>query len=387
MAVNKKMMEINKPSELCQIVCLDKNKNLSGSLTMTQLDIMNFLLYISRESIMKNKLSEIDEFYKIEVPLMEFNKVLNLNSSHVYHHIIKSLTELKVNLFVINALEKNKNIETTITSFVHKISYSKHKNNNKKIVKLVLDGDIIKSLIDTQKFFSKMFLKIQFSMNSKYSKLLYEVLKDYISVNTLKLDIEMIYALLNVDITKKTNTQWSTFRTNILEKAVNEINEKSDIVVSYEPIKEKIEGQRKQVTQVKFNIEKQPKARLEALGLLEPPITEHEFYHRSKEKLEKLKKSGYVIKKSEEGWINKDIEENKELYEAQNNLDDYLEKIKSFTPDEKFELFSEIAHFIGSKDPVVSIGEDYIIKDMMGNALTKSAIETREKIIEFQADN
>jgi len=360
MKINKKMMELNKPSELCQIVCMDKDKNLTGTLNTTQLDIMNMLLYLSRESIIKNNISDIDEFYKIEIPLAQFNAVLNLNNHNVYNHIINSLAELKTQLFIVNALGKNKTLEKTITSFVHKITFTKHKNSKHKFVKLILDGDIISLLIHTKKLFSKMYLQIQFSMNSKYSKLLYEILKDYENIKQITIDLELLLALINVDISKKTNTRWSTFRTNILEKAIKEINDKSDIYVEYTSIKEKPSiNDRLQVTKIKFSMSKQSDVRLGELGLLNPPensIINNVFYNKSKDKLDRLTKVGYVIHTSEDGWIEQDIKKYKTQYESEIRIDTWL---KETSIEDRNKIYFELIHHIDDcDDPVVTI-EDY----------------------------
>lgn len=373
--VNATKLEINKPSELCQIVCMDENKNLTGELTATQMDLMNLLLYKSREKIIKENLETVDEFFNLEVELHYFNSMLGKNNNSDYKRVIEHLTNLKSQLFVINALGKNKDVESTVTSFVHKIKFSRHRDNYKKLARIVLDGEIISMVIKTKKFFSKMFLSIQFSMVSKYSKSLYELLKDYENIKHLTVELELLFGLLNVDISKKTNTKWSTFRANILNKAVTEINEKSDIVVSYEPIKEKIENQRKQVTKVKFSIKKQNELKLQQLGLIEESITAHEFYTKSKAKMDKLVKSGYKVI-DEEMWITTDITKNEKKYKSETRIDVWMKETEK---SDKNKLFKKLANSIDNcDDPVVSI-EDYIIKGVYTkDSFTKTPQETIE---------
>ena len=94
-------------------------------------------------------------------------------------------------------------------------------------------------------------------MGSKYSKLLYELLKDYSNLNEFVIDFSILKALLNVD--NKDNPSidnWSIFNRDILKRAVKEVSEKSDINVEYEPIKNIIDG-KKQVDKIKFTIIKQ----------------------------------------------------------------------------------------------------------------------------------
>ena len=92
---------------------------------------------------------------------------------------------------------------------------------------------------------SSFYLQIQYSLGSKYSKLLYELLKDYSNLNEFVIDFSILKALLNVD--NKDNPSidnWSIFNRDILKRAVKEVSEKSDINVAYEPIKNIIDGKK-----------------------------------------------------------------------------------------------------------------------------------------------
>lgn len=371
--VNIEKFEINKPSELCQIVCMDENKNLNGELSSTQMDIMNLLLYKSREKIIKDEILTANEFFELGIELHYLNNALDKNNNNDYKRIIEQLTKLQKQQFAINALGKNKDLETTITSFIHKISFSRHKDNYKKMARIILDGEIINMVIKTKKYFSKMFLSIQFSMISKYSKALYEILKDYENIKNISINMDLLYGLLNVNINKPSNTAWSTFRVNILEKAITEINEKSDILVSYEPIKEKLDGQRLQVTKIKFNIEKQPESRLQELGLIQESIQSHKFYNKSKAKLETLVQNGYTVI-DEEMWIETDIKKNEERYDAETRIDTWL---KETSQQDKQMVYERLASsFDDCDDPMVVIDSYKIVGLFSKDSFTKNPIET-----------
>ena len=236
--INKEQMEINKPSELTQTVFFknDDNCNAIATLTATQMDMFNLIFYKSKEYLVKNNI-EITEFVPFELDLLTFAKEFGKYNTGVYSDLIKQLNQLSDVKVVINALGKNKDMKTTFTRFIHKLTVSRHKHNNKKKVRIVLDGEICQMVFEVKKLFTKFYLRIQFSMHSKYSKLLYELLKDYQGVKTKIIEFDLLIGLLNVDFENTKNGQWSLFNQNILKKAVNEINEKSDIYVSYEPIK------------------------------------------------------------------------------------------------------------------------------------------------------
>ena len=375
--VNKDQLEINKPSELTQTVFFKNDEqNAITTLTATQMDMFNLIFYKSKEYFIKNKI-ELTEFVPFELDLITFSKEFGKYKSGDYPDLIKQLNQLSDVKVVINALGKNKDMKTTFTRFIHKLTVSRHKHNNKKKVRLVLDGDICQMVFEVKKLFTKFYLKIQFSMNSKYSKLLYELLKDYQGIKTKIIEYDLLIGLLNVDFENTKNGQWALFNQNILKKAVNEINEKSDIKVSYEPIKEKLPGQRKQVTKIKFTITKQPESRLQQLGLIEEPITSLPFYNKSKAKLDNLVKNGYKVI-DEDMWIETDIKKNEERYDAEVLIDKWL---KETDQEEQNDIYKILADNLDNcEDPMV-IMEDYkIIGIFSKDSFTRNPIESIEKL-------
>ena len=98
----------------------------------------------------------------------------------------------------------------------------------------------------TQKF-TKYLLKNIILLKSNYSIRLYELLKQYNSTNWLTIDVDELRNILNA--TQKSYKEFMIFNRNIIKKSVNEINEKTDIFVSIENIKEG-----KVVKQLRFSI-------------------------------------------------------------------------------------------------------------------------------------
>jgi len=390
---NKQLdLRMNKPSELCQVIFFENyKKGLFAYFESIEIDLINLILYRIKEGIINNTLQvKNDDDYILEINLKEVSELLNKYNSTSYEPLIEHFRNLRYKEVVINALNKNKELGITYTSFIHKVMISKHRNKKLKSIKLQVDGEIVSMMLNVKKYFAKMFLKIQYSMQTKYSKLLYEILKDYENINQLYIDYDILLGLLNIKNLDR-YSKYSYFNGEILKREVKEINEKSDIYVEYEPIKERTEDNpRLHVTKIKFKMKKQSDERLKELGVInvepelpiEEKILQQKMKIKSKEKLDKFIQSGYKVK-DEESWIKTDIEKNHDLYLAQIRLDEYLDQIEELSQDEKFDLFNSLAQFVGSSDPVVFI-EKYLIKDLSGNTYTTNAKETREKIMEFQ---
>jgi len=381
--LNIKHFELNKPSELTQVVFTQQIKKelCIYKMSALQIDLTNVLFYKIRKEIAKNKLVIDAEAAStmFEFNLSEFNDMLPLYGSSDYRQIVEQLDLLSDIKIIINSIGKNKEVdEMIITRFIQEIRISKHRKTEKKKIKLAISNTIINRFVDVKKYFSKMFLTIQFSMNSKYSKLLYELLKDYEGIKVKQFEVDILQDLLNV--TENTQRKWSIFQTNILKKSIKEINDKSDIIVSYEPIKGRTEDNpRLHVTKIKFTILKQADSKLKSLGLLdtEPELSTEEQikYNRKKtialQRLEKSKEFQDI--ENESAWIEKTINSITDSYlEEQNSIDaakEFLQQIdiKNYTD----KLLIKYGDLVGLKDYCLN----YIYTD---TRITNNAKETED---------
>jgi plasmid replication initiation protein len=91
-------------------------------------------------------------------------------------------------------------------------------------------------------------------MKSEYSIHLYEILKSYENLGTYTVELEELKQLLMLS---DKYDRYDNFRTKIIETALKEINEKTDIIISYKPIREG-----RTIKKLRFTIA--PKASIEA---------------------------------------------------------------------------------------------------------------------------
>ena len=373
--VNVEKMEINKPSELCQVLFFDEsNKGLTVTISAMEIDLINYILYdVRKEIISKNLVFDAESSFKHVVELKEISSILGKYESGNFENIIKHLRNLRSKEVKINALGKNKDLVKTYTSFIHKVSVISNKYEKRQKVNLLLDGEIISMILNVKNYFSKMHLILQYSLQTKQSKLLYELLKDYEGIKTKTIEFELLLNLINSN--SERNKKFAYFNNDILKKTIDEINLKTDINIKYEPIKEKENGERLQVTKIKFIIEKQSQSRLEELGLIQTTVTDNKFYNKSKSKLDKLVKGGYKVI-DEEMWIEVDIRKNESKYESEMRIDEWLKE----TPiNDRNNLFIEIAKSIDDcSDPSIIIIDYRIVGCFSQESLTKNPLETIE---------
>lgn len=256
-------LELKKPSELCQVLFFsDFNKKEYAQLTALQIDLSSTLFYIISDVMNKQDLSEeeIVEWSSInhfEINLQTIATLLGKYENGYYDPIVTNLQELTKIQVLTNTLHKNREREQILFHLIRKISWTQDKKTTTKRVKVWVEPELLMMFHNVNKMYTSFYLQVQYGLNSKYSKLLYEVLKDYIQLGEITIEYSTLKALMNIDVVEKPEwDKWSTFNRDILKRAVHELTEKSDIKVSYEPIKER-RIKKLEVTKIKFICERQ----------------------------------------------------------------------------------------------------------------------------------
>ena len=122
-------------------------------------------------------------------------------------------------------------------------------NKKKGIINIRLDDRLIPYLFDLKQQFTQYQLYNVLGMKSAFSVRIYELMKSYSFRHTITFEIDELKKLLMVEDVKSYN-RFPDFRRFVLEKAQAEINELTDIDISFEPIKTG-----RKVTSIRFTIE------------------------------------------------------------------------------------------------------------------------------------
>ncbi|MEM8528365.1 MAG: replication initiation protein [Bacteroidota bacterium] len=86
--------------------------------------------------------------------------------------------------------------------------------------------------VKNPEMYVKLDLFILRGLRSKYSSALYEALKDYQNLNSIRVEIEVLRKLMGVG--EKQYSVFTMFKKRVLDRAISEINEKTDISIQYE---------------------------------------------------------------------------------------------------------------------------------------------------------
>ena len=214
---------------------------MKESISLIQQKCYNiFLRNAQREIKFGNKYEEITDKirYVFEISCQDLEKQAGLNKKD-YDYLKQELEKLlSIVISVVNKENKN---NWRLFHFLDNIE------KKSDVFKYSLDWMIIKAL-EEQKFFTQLNLLQIAKLHSKYSVILYELARRYENYKIPKMSVE--------ELRKKTNTQnqynrFYDFRRYVLDKACEEINEKTDIILRYST-----EKRGRQIAFVDFEIEK-----------------------------------------------------------------------------------------------------------------------------------
>ncbi|WP_027339062.1 replication initiation protein [Halonatronum saccharophilum] len=275
----KKRIALNKPNELISVLPKE-------SISLIQQKCYNIFLRNAQRKIKFNEeYEEINDKtrYVFEISCSQLEKSAGLNKKD-YAYIKEELEKLLG--IVITVVDKENKSNWKMFHFLNSVE------KEGDVFRYSLDWMIMKAL-EGQSFFTQLDLLQVAKLDSKYSVILYELAIRYQNYKIPKMSVE--------EFRKRTNTQdkysnFTDFRKRVLDKACEEISEKTDIKLSYSTEKRgrriafidfEIERKKEEVpVEVKVKEKKYSKEVLELFAIL--PLKEQ--VEANKRELEKLLK-------------------------------------------------------------------------------------------------
>lgn len=212
--VNEKTLEDN----LTYKVVKDNSliQKAKSDLTLNEQKLINYLISLIKPS-------DID-FKTYTIKIGDFAKLVGLDNKHMYRDFKVIIDEIEKKSFWFEDDE-----QITKISWVLKPKYLKKTG----MVELHLDPDVKKYLIGLQNNFTEYELYNILSLKSKYSVSIYELLKSHsFKKKSIILEIEDFKSSINAS--KDSYKSFGLFKQKVLEKAIDDINEFTDMQIKYE---------------------------------------------------------------------------------------------------------------------------------------------------------
>lgn len=161
----------------------------------------------------------------INIKLIDLAKLIDVNRENLYI-VAKNLSiELAKKQAEFKYIDKNGNAAFKVSNFFNNITYE----NN--IFEFEINYAVLIYFINLKQYFTKINLKYITPLRSTYAIKLYKLLKQYQSINKRSFTVEQLRKFLCLEEKHK---QFSDMRKRVIDVAVNQINQSTDISINYE---------------------------------------------------------------------------------------------------------------------------------------------------------
>lgn len=188
----------------------------------------------------------------IEVNVRSFAKAIGaISNKNIYADLkitAEHLADLKISF-------KDKNgLDTYVGIF------TKVKTDEKGKLILYVDSELAEKIVDVKEKENFSFLKQHiFDLKNGQSIKLYPFFKSWLNNGRYETDLERFKVQFGYDTDGY--KKYSNFELKVLKSAIEEINEKTDIIIKYQPTGENLEGKRPRVTGLIFRISAKEKVK------------------------------------------------------------------------------------------------------------------------------
>ena len=204
-------------------------------------------------SVFKQHEKDVDqiETYRFSIIIQDFLKACGINnhSGSLYKWVRDIFDTLESQSEWLSVYDKDGRELTTKVRWISKCYFDESDR-----VEFYADRDLYWYICGLENRFTKYELKMYLSMSGKHALRLYEILKSYESVNGFSEDIDTLKRLLSVQGKVKYEKP-GKFIKEIIDPAVKEINEKTDLKITYERVMFK-----NKITGIAFKIKKEKRA-------------------------------------------------------------------------------------------------------------------------------
>ena len=167
---------------------------------------------------------DIENFNILNLDIRDFFKLLGTTKER-YTEIREVVRDLRKKEVIINTDEGE-----IITGWLSSIYYKK----NKGIIELEFSKNLVPYLLQLKEKFTRYELKNILYLNNKHSIRIYELLKQYENIGNRTFTVDEIKEILML---KGQYERFSNFESRVLKPTMEEINDYTDLKVSYEKVK------------------------------------------------------------------------------------------------------------------------------------------------------
>lgn len=218
--MEEKQMEFQLDLSTDYVISQD-NSLVMGNYDMTAMEQKIFLILLS--TIKKD-----DKVMRTNVfRIVDLAELMNVSSQLLYRDLKKICKSIIGKIVEIQIDDKNWDIFNIVSGAKY--------NGKQGTIELTLNDKAIPYLLQLEKLFTQFKLKNALFLESKYSIRIYQMCKSFLYRGEYTMSLEEFKKKLK--LTQKSYDRYNNLKNNVLEPAIKEISEKSDIKLQIEEIK------------------------------------------------------------------------------------------------------------------------------------------------------
>lgn len=193
-------------------------------MTTTEYKLLLFVLSFLEEADLSD-----DGFPVFKVPVSLFLE--QLGSPENYTHIKEVVDNLMKRVVTFEHIGEDGLKEFVKYPLVSRARYKQKAS----YIEIQIHKDLLPFFLHLKEKYTNIPLKNIFMLNSKYAIRIYELAKQYQNTGYRKESVERLRFLLGIE--KDEYTIWNNFENRVIKRGVEEISEKTDLIVSYRKVK------------------------------------------------------------------------------------------------------------------------------------------------------
>jgi plasmid replication initiation protein len=221
-------------SNTVTIMCME-NKNSHGQLVVKSNALVNAMFDLSLQGnrflafaislLDRAQTVEIGKHVELEIPVLEFAETFDIASNNAYKEIEKLADQFQRKIIT---LQPDQTLDGRRVK-VGLISKQKYHDGEGRVW-IRFDEDLVPHLLGLKAQFTQYRIKDVYQFKSSHSWRLYELLKQYKQIGKRELEIDELKRKMYID---EKYSFIGNLKQRVVDPAVKEINETSDIIVDY----------------------------------------------------------------------------------------------------------------------------------------------------------
>jgi plasmid replication initiation protein len=319
---------------------------------------------------------------------------LNPKAIQTLNATLNNLCRTQAFVYYTDGHDRFEKISTFLITYTMSATHIDGHRDIDKRISMTLNSELVLILLENKEIFSHLYMHARYDLRGKYATIIYDTITDQVTSSRTAsrvFNLHEFVALVDFDLTSLNNINtWTKLNGNVLNRAVQEINTKTNLTLNYSKVKTRQgENSRTQTNAIHFDITLTPEIDSTSAYFTNEFLMERKVnYYIEREinrKIAHLTKLNEHVIKNEAAFRFKERQRLlnvREEFQARVQIQDYVNWAKySFPGEIGLVIFKNL-----DKHKITCVTSDYkLINFETRQPICATATATHTKLTEFLA--